>query len=417
MMRRKLPSIVTTVQALAVLAGACTDVGLVDVGDRMPSAAEICREDQFGCVRVNPEKPIRLAVVTPLSSPRRSLALAMKLAVELRRPLLGRHIVLTKRDDGCASLGLPPAEGLASDPTIAAVIGAECPSQTAVSAQVLSEHGIVFVSTSSTNPGLTGPVRHAPFFLRTTHNDRVQGTAMATFAREQLGLPTAATVHKSGSSHRSLAALFAAEFVRRGGRIVYREAYRGRTTDPGRLLARIQQQSPEFLFAPVTSSDAALLARRIGQLEGMRASVLGSAYGPYTPDWPDAAVPTIGGVYVSAPDPRPQDPRFDSEFIPQYEQRFGKPDSGWPSYFLANAFDATNMVLDAIEEVAIQEKGVLYIPRTALRDQMFATRDFPGLSGTLTCDAYGDCNHSTPVVIYQVRNGAYLKVWTWRPVS
>lgn len=73
------------------------------------------------------------------------------------------------------------------------------------------------------------------------------------------------------------------------------------------------------------------------------------------------------------------------------------------------------MVLDAIEDVGIQEKGTLYVPRTRLRDRIFATTNYPGLSGTLTCDPTGDCNHSTPVIIYQVRNGRFQKAWTWQP--
>ena len=46
--------------------------------------------------------------------------------------------------------------------------------------------------------------------------------------------------------------------------------------------------------------------------------------------------------------------------------------------FHAHAFDAVNMVLTAIDQVAIEDGDTLHIPRTALRDALFATADFEG---------------------------------------
>jgi branched-chain amino acid transport system substrate-binding protein len=35
--------------------------------------------------------------------------------------------------------------------------------------------------------------------------------------------------------------------------------------------------------------------------------------------------------------------------------------------------------------------GTLYIGRQQLRDALYATKDFKGLTGNVTCDKYGDC--------------------------
>ena len=45
--------------------------------------------------------------------------------------------------------------------------------------------------------------------------------------------------------------------------------------------------------------------------------------------------------------------------------------------------------------------GNLYIGRKALRDTLFATENFRGLTGTLTCNQYGDCG-APHIAIYQV---------------
>lgn len=70
--------------------------------------------------------------------------------------------------------------------------------------------------------------------------------------------------------------------------------------------------------------------------------------------------------------------------------------------FHAHAYDATNMLFAALEQVVVEgPDGVLWVPKGALRDAIFATKDFPGITGTLSCTPTGDCG--APVIaIYQV---------------
>jgi branched-chain amino acid transport system substrate-binding protein len=80
------------------------------------------------------------------------------------------------------------------------------------------------------------------------------------------------------------------------------------------------------------------------------------------------------------------------------------------SVFHAHAFDAVNMLLDAVEEVAIDEGGTLFIPRTALKDAIFATSGFEGITGTLTCDENGDCADAK-ISVSQLQDGEYVRLW------
>ena len=60
--------------------------------------------------------------------------------------------------------------------------------------------------------------------------------------------------------------------------------------------------------------------------------------------------------------------------------------------FHAHSFDAANVVFEAIKEVAIDNgDGSLSIPRQALRDAIFATNGYQGVTGTITCLDTGDC--------------------------
>jgi branched-chain amino acid transport system substrate-binding protein len=108
----------------------------------------------------------------------------------------------------------------------------------------------------------------------------------------------------------------------------------------------------------------------------------------------------------------PSAPATLTNSFPAYEAKFG---SAPLSIFHAHAYDAMNMVLACIENPSVtfkSEDGTLHIGRQALRDCMYATQNFAGLTGTLSCSQYGDCG--APVIAaYEYHAGEYPpeKVW------
>jgi branched-chain amino acid transport system substrate-binding protein len=69
------------------------------------------------------------------------------------------------------------------------------------------------------------------------------------------------------------------------------------------------------------------------------------------------------------------------------------------------------MVFAAIEEVALEgSDGTLFIPRTALRDAFFATSEYPGITGTLTCNEDGDCA-DPKIAVSLIGGGSYERIW------
>ena len=78
------------------------------------------------------------------------------------------------------------------------------------------------------------------------------------------------------------------------------------------------------------------------------------------------------------------------ELTNRYQERYGE-DPG-PEGAHAYAYDATVLLLSAIDEVAEElDGGGLSIDRQALRDALLAVENRRGLTGTLTCDRFGDC--------------------------
>jgi branched-chain amino acid transport system substrate-binding protein len=101
--------------------------------------------------------------------------------------------------------------------------------------------------------------------------------------------------------------------------------------------------------------------------------------------------------------------RYQNDFLPAYTDVSGEDEP--IAAFHAHAYDAYNILADAIEAVAIEgDDGIMYIPRTALRDAVAGLTDYDGLTGTLTCNENGDCANST-ITVREVRDGKFVPIW------
>lgn len=107
-------------------------------------------------------------------------------------------------------------------------------------------------------------------------------------------------------------------------------------------------------------------------------------------------IPDTEGMFFSGP--ALADVAAYEEFSAKYTEKFGEAPI---QSFHAHAFDATNLLLDKIEEVAQEgDDGTLTINRQELRDATYATEGFEGLTGSLTCNEFGDCAQPA-VSVYQ----------------
>ena len=407
-------SFVALLFVLSLVAAACADDEPSSTGGGGDSPTAACDEDEFGCVEVAAGDPIQLGTLLVITGENASLGLdsqyGAQIAVDMYGEVAGHSVELVNEDDGCtAEGGTTGARNLVSNESIAAVIGTSCSSAGEPAAQITSDAGVTMISASNTAPSLTDPATHQPFYLRTAHNDKIQGAAMAQFVGEELGLTTAATIHDGSPYAEQLQQVFADTFTSEyGGEITGQEAILVGDTDMKPALTSVAAAKPEFLYFPVFVAEGGLLAAQGRETAGLEDTKFGGADGIQTPDWIDAAgAENAEGAYLSGPDLAFGGSFYEDEFLPAYTEKFGKP----ASVFHAHAFDATNMVLNAIGEVAIVDGESLSIPRTALRDALFATSDYEGITGILTCDENGDCNPGASISVSEVVDGAFVRIW------
>jgi branched-chain amino acid transport system substrate-binding protein len=371
-------------------------------------------EDEIGCVTYGPDEPIRIASALVISGPDAQLGLdsqyGVEIAIDWKEQILGHDIELQAEDDGCnAEGGQAAGQKIASDPTIIGVIGTSCSGAGVPMSQVISEAGYFMVSPSNTAPNLTDPDQAwNPGYLRTAHNDKVQGRAIANFAYNELGLATAAAIHDGDPYTEGLTNAFRNSFEELGGTIVEYTAVNKGDTDMRPVLTAVSAAGPpEFIYFPVFTAECALLAKQSQEVSGLEDTVIAAADGCIS----DAAKEAIGeageGMYFSGPDISFTGSVYD-DFKAAYQNKFG---TETLSVFHAHAFDAANMTFDCIQEVAVQEDdGTLHIGRQAMRDCLYDVSGFTGITGNLNCDMWGDCA-DPKISVSQLQNNEYVKIW------
>ena len=281
-----------------------------------------------------------------------------------------------------------------------AVIGTSCSSAAlGVADKILSDKGILLISPSNTNPGLTSEEAHQPFYLRTAHNDKIQGAIVSDFVYTKQGITTAATINDESPYADGLAAAFRANFEAAGGTITAVEAINSADTDFKPLLTSIAQGNPGALYFPDFNPACALIAKQAADI--MPDTLLIGSDGCLATDFLETAGAAANGVFASSPDLSvfANGDFYKNEFLPAYKEEFGTDPT---SVFHAHAFDAMNILFEAIKSAAIEnDDGSLTIPRQALRDAIFATSGWAGITGTITCNELGDCATDVTIGVFE----------------
>lgn len=230
---------------------------------------------------------------------------------------------------------------------------------------------------------------------------------MAEFVFNELGLTTAATIHDGSPYAEQLQQVFADTFTQLGGTITAQEAVNVGDTDMRPVLTSIATASPEFLYYPVFIAEGGFITSQAKEVAGLEATVLAGADGMISPDFVAAAGEASEGMYVSGPNLTFSGATYD-QFLADYVDILGQEPV---SAFHAHAFDATNMIFDAIEKVATTDAdGNTVIGKQALRDALYATSGLEGITGTITCHENGDCA-DPEIVVSQIQGGEYVPVF------
>ena len=355
----------------------------------------------LGAVEVGPGEAIQIRSVQTLS---RNPGLGapsqrgVALAIEDYGPVAGRAVSMRAGiDSECTKIGGWAAAGTAAvNPKVVGVIGPSCSVAATGLMPVIDEYGLVAISAAVVAPSLTSDlagnpgIEHHPGFYRVSNNALYRALAAARFAYDELGLRRVAAIHDGDPYTWSTASAFADAFGEFGGQAEVLDIDKG-TTDMTPVLTHAAATDSDGIFFPIFQAEGARIVQQIGQVPGLEDAELISASSLMVSEF--LAVPESEGVYFAGPESDFSGTNAATgvsgdQLMAAYRERYGEAPT---SIYLPRAYDATTLLLEAIEQVAVDDGGTVYIDRQKLRDALTATAGFTGIAGAYACDEFGDC--------------------------
>ena len=328
-----------------------------------------------------------------------SLRYGVELAVRDYGDLHGHAIELgDPLDGGCApQVGRAGARRIIADSRVVGVIGTSCSAAAVAVSPLLSAAGLVMVSPSNTSPRLTSDLAgtagadHHPGYFRVSNNDLYGALAVADFAYRKLGLRRMAAIHDGDPYTTALVDAFGAAFRDRGGELVAGAGIAKGATDLTPVLEEFAAAGPDGLFFPLFVAEGSAFAAQARAIDGLRDATLITGAAMLVSEF--LGLPHSEDIYFAGPESshggsvNAATGRDAAAVLAEFQATYGAPTSPYWAF----AYDAATLLLNAIETAAAAQQGRLTVDRAALRAALTATQDFQGITGVLSCDAFGDC--------------------------
>ena len=311
-------------------------------------------------------------------------------------------------DQGRAEEAATVVQKLINQDRVAAVIGEVASSRSLAAAPICQAASVPMITPSSTNPKVT---EVGEFISRMCFIDPFQGTVMAKFASQNLGVKKVAILKDVKSDYSvGLSQFFTEAFTAAGGTISTEQAYSAGDQDFSAQLTAIKAKNPEAIFIPGYYTEVGLIARKAREL-GLTCPLLGGD------GWESEQLIEIGGdalngayysnhFAVDNPDPKLQD------FLKNYRAKFGKD----PDAIGGLAYDAANVLFDCLEKLAAEDPAGFKAlasskagtperkaAQTKVAALIAATSGYAGVTGVITLDA--NRNATKPAVVLEIKGG------------
>ena len=354
--------------------------------------------DPLGCVPLTTESPVRIGVLQSLSGKTATLGReqirGLELALDDRGgKLLGFPVELQIEDTGCtAEGGANAALKIIADPGNIAIFGTTCSGAAATASKAMSEAGLTMVSGNNSAPYLTAiGDRPAPNwqkgYFRTSSNEEASGKAAAIFAYRKLGMRKTASVNDGDIYTKGLTQGFNRAFRDLGGTVVLDTQISKGDETMAPLMTAVIKAGAELLFFPLFQPEANHILNQARENPAFRQIRLMGGGALVDNSFIDAVGNRGIGMYFVGP------ASYTGERVDRMEKKYTDKYKAPPAvFYFLNAYDAANLLFTGIEAAVIaNDAETVFIGRKALRDALYAVRNFPGVTGHLACNKFGDC--------------------------
>ena len=306
----------------------------------------------------------------------------------------GKQVELLVQDDRSdASEAATIVTKFVTQDQVHGIIGEVASSRSIAAAPIAQNAKIPMLTPSSTNPEVT---KKGDFIFRSCFIDPYQGAAIAQFAAKTLGAKTAAImVDRKNDYSTGLEKVIGETFTKFGGKIVATQSYQEGDQDFNAQLTSLKGSNPEVLFVPGYYNDVGLIAKQARD-KGITVPLIGGD------GWDSEQLYKIGGTALNGSyftnhySPYDTDPKV-VKFVNDYKAKYGS----IPDALAATAYDAARIMFDAV-------KRSKSLAGQDIRDSLAATKDYPGVTGTVTFNAQRDA--VKPIVMIEIKDGGTYAV-------
>ncbi|MDQ3237722.1 MAG: branched-chain amino acid ABC transporter substrate-binding protein [Actinomycetota bacterium] len=346
---------------------------------------------------------------------------AIRMAIEERNGKVGGvNIEYESLDDATAQLGswdpskcAENAQSAAQDEEIVGWIGPFNSGCAAVEIPILNRAGLGMISPANTYIGLTKPSpdetepdKYYPTgernYTRVIVADDEQGQAGAILMQDE-GVESVYILDDRETYGLGLADQVAKSAEELGIEVAGRQGIDGSASNYRSLMNRIAQEDPDAIyFGGIIENNAAqLLKDKVGAGMNNEDVLFIGPDGIFVDEFITQAGDAAEGAYITFGGlPESELTPAGKEFVKTYEQEHE--DSVQP--YTAYAYEAANVMLDAIERAANEAGGAP--DREAVLQQILATEDYEGVLGTWSFDEDGDTS-LTELSVQQIQDGQF----------
>ncbi len=371
-----------------------------------------CKDD-IGCVTIAPGEPVKLAALQTLSGGSSPAGMEQLRTIQLvlsehQNQFMGHPIELQVEDERCsAEGGANAALKVIADPQSLAILGTNCSGAGIAAGKIMSEAGLVMISSANTSPLLTSingekSPSWVPGYFRTAWNDTEMGKAAATFARTRLKVSKAAVINAGDAYSQGLTDVFTQVFEQQGGKVVSQITIDEDETDQSPAIQAVAISGADMIFFPLSHPESgSRLVKQAKETPGLEKLIFIGGEGMLSDIFIRETAEKGVGVYILGPGDPPSP--ANNTLRDAYKKAYGEYP---PSFYYSFTRDAVEVLLQALEKATVQTPdGTLHIGRKALREALYATTGFKGLTGDLHCDSFGDCGIATLNIVYITRAG------------
>jgi len=305
----------------------------------------------------------------------------------------GRQVqILSEDDEGRPEKAATVVTKLIDQDRVVALLGEVASGNTLAAAPKAQTAKVPMISPSSTNPTVT---EVGDYIFRVCFIDPFQGEVMAKFAATSLKAKTAAIMQDFNSPYsRGLTEFFTASFTKLGGKIVSEQSYTQGDRDYKGQLTAIRAANPDVIYTPGYYGEVGVIAKQAQQL-GIKVPMLGGDGWDATQLW-ELGGDSLNGDFISnhysVDDPTPHIQKFVADYQSRYSKR--------PDALAALGYDAMKVLADSIKRAGTTEG-----PK--LRDAIAQTKNFVGVTGTISLDDKRNAVKSAVVLKLQDKKFVY----------